>query len=194
MRGTNYYPQCHLKCFCFHCQRSWVSCEYTHVLSLFSFWSLHWRMDIVVTWDGVCTLVDVFIINPTLVDLVLQVVFYQGTIVTITLQATIKLCCNWHLGDVFLSLIIEVFGCLHEHVKNFSHQCANMAWSIKGFEGEALIFQYYVHSISRECSWCLKKFKPLLFWSKLLLLGRSILELVFFQVSHPSPYWICFNY
>jgi hypothetical protein len=162
-------------------------------------------MDIVVTWDGVCTLVDVFIINstlvdlvfiinPTLVDLVLQVVFYQGTFVTITLQATIKLYCNRHLGDVFLSLVIEIFGCLHEHVENFFHRCANMAWSIKGFGGEALIFQYYVHFISREFSWCFKKFKPLLFWSKLLLLGRSILGLVFFQVSHPSPYWICFNY
>ncbi len=73
------------------------------------------------------TLVDVFIINPTLVYLILQVVFYQGIVVIITLQATIKLYCNQHLGDMFFSLIIEVFGCLHEHVKNFLHRCANMA-------------------------------------------------------------------
>jgi hypothetical protein len=44
---------------------------------------------------------------------------------TIALQVTIKLYCNGHLGDVFLSFIIVVFGCLHPHVKNFFHRCAN---------------------------------------------------------------------
>jgi hypothetical protein len=37
--------------------------------------------------------------------------------------------------DVFLPLAIKVFGCLHQHVNKFLHQCANMVWTIKGTIG-----------------------------------------------------------
>jgi hypothetical protein len=29
---------------------------------------------------------------------------------------------------------MEIFGCLHEHVDVFLHNCANAIWSLKGLE------------------------------------------------------------
>jgi hypothetical protein len=37
--------------------------------------------------------------------------------------------------DMFLPFAIKVFGCLHQQVDEFLHQCANMAWGAKGIGG-----------------------------------------------------------
>jgi len=38
----------------------------------------------------------------------------------------------------FLPLTIEIFDCLHKHVDVFLHDCANVIWSLKGWEGPHL--------------------------------------------------------
>jgi len=48
----------------------------------------------VLSIDGFYTLVDVVIINPTRVDLVLQVAFSRGVVMTITVQVKDGLYCN----------------------------------------------------------------------------------------------------
>jgi hypothetical protein len=48
----------------------------------------------VLSIDGVHTLVDVVIINPIEVDLVLQVFFSRGVVMTITTQVKDGLYCN----------------------------------------------------------------------------------------------------
>ncbi len=40
--------------------------------------------------------------------------------------------------DAFFLLAIQVFGCFHQQVNNFFHQCANMAWTTKGTGGPLL--------------------------------------------------------
>ncbi len=40
-----------------------------------------------------------------------------------------------HLEDVLILVVIELFECLHQHVDDFLHQCANMAWLAKGSRG-----------------------------------------------------------
>jgi hypothetical protein len=42
---------------------------------------------------------------------------------------------NHYSTDVFLLLAIEVFLCFYQQTHNFFHQCANMAWTIKGNKG-----------------------------------------------------------
>jgi hypothetical protein len=45
---------------------------------------------------------------------------------------------NRHPTDQFLSLAIEVFGCLHKHADVFLHDYANVIWSLKGTKGPHL--------------------------------------------------------
>jgi hypothetical protein len=64
-------------------------------------------------------------------------------------HAKVVSCCNRHPKNDFIPLVIEIFGCLHQHVNDFFHHCANMAWSTKGLV--VFLFQLYVHFIGRGC-------------------------------------------
>ncbi len=46
---------------------------------------------------------------------------------------------NQYLVDLFFPLAIEIFGCLHQHVDNFLHRGANMAWTAKVFRSPPLL-------------------------------------------------------
>jgi hypothetical protein len=75
----------------------------------------------VLSIDGVHTLVDVVIINPIEVDLVLQVVFARGVMMTITIQVKDGFYCNRFLTYMFSPLVIKVFRCLHQQMDEFFH-------------------------------------------------------------------------
>jgi hypothetical protein len=62
---------------------------------------------------------------------------------------------NWYLADQFSPLAIKVFGCLHQHVDDFSHLCANMTWSAKGFKGLPLLIlhSFYKYKVSVALQW-----------------------------------------
>jgi hypothetical protein len=75
--------------------------------------SLCHRVNILLSIDGVYTLVDVVIINPTRIDLVLRVVFFHGVVAIVAALAKDDLYCNRFLVDMFFPLAIKVFECLH---------------------------------------------------------------------------------
>jgi hypothetical protein len=70
-------------------------------------------MDIVLIGIGTYTLVNVIIAELIRVDLVSQIVFYQGVVTTIITQAKVLPYCDQHLEDDFILLAKEIFGCLH---------------------------------------------------------------------------------
>jgi hypothetical protein len=52
--------------------------EQTHIIPPPTLLFFHWWVDIVLSINGIRTLVDVFIINPTQVDLVFRVASFYG--------------------------------------------------------------------------------------------------------------------
>jgi hypothetical protein len=89
----------------------------------------------VLTKDGIHTLANIIIANPTQANLLLRSCTIQGFATSNVIQIKERSYCNRHPIDQFFSLTIEVFGCLHKHVDVFFFDCANAIWSSKGLEG-----------------------------------------------------------
>jgi hypothetical protein len=89
----------------------------------------------VFTKDGIHTLVNVVIVNPTRADLLPRSCTTQGLVASDATQAKEKSYRNGHPIDQFVPLTIEVFGCLHKHVDMILHNCIDAIWSLKGPEG-----------------------------------------------------------
>jgi hypothetical protein len=87
------------------------------------------------TKDGIRTLVDVVMVNPTQVDLFPRSCATQRFVASNATQAKERNYCNRHPIDQFVPLVIEVFGCLHKHVDMFLHDYVNAIWSLKGTKG-----------------------------------------------------------
>ncbi len=109
-----------------------------HALSLTTFNSSSQQVDIVLTKDGICTLIDIVIANPTRTNLFPWSCATQRFVAFDATQAKEKSYHNQHPTDQFLPLSIEVFECLHKQVNVFLHNCANAIWSLKG--QRALLF------------------------------------------------------
>jgi hypothetical protein len=97
--------------------------------------SSHWEVNIVLTKDGICTLIDIVITDPTWMDLFCRSCTTQGFVAYNAFQTKEHNYCDWHPIYQFLPLPMEVFGCLHKHVDLFLPNCANAIWSLKGLEG-----------------------------------------------------------
>jgi len=82
--------------------------------------------------DGICTLADVVIVNPTRVDLVFQTASFHGMVTKMVTQAKEGFYHNYHPINMFFPLAIEIFGCIHQQAYDFLYGCASMAWSQKG--------------------------------------------------------------
>jgi hypothetical protein len=63
--------------------------------------------------DGVHTLVDVIIIDPTRVDLVSWATISCEVATTVAVQVKVDFYCDRFPTDMFSPLTVEVFGCLH---------------------------------------------------------------------------------
>jgi hypothetical protein len=98
----------------------------------------HWWINIWFTKDGICTLVDIVIVDPTWTYLSPWSCTTQKFIVSDAVQAKERNYCNWHLTKQFLPLIVEIFRCLHKHVDLFLHNCASAIWSLERLEGHHL--------------------------------------------------------
>lgn len=94
-----------------------------------------WWVDIVLLIDNICTLVDVIIVAFTWTDFVSQATFSQRVATSLVVQVKKGFSCDYYSIDVFLPFVIEGFLCFHQQAHNFFHQCANMAWTIKGNKG-----------------------------------------------------------
>jgi hypothetical protein len=77
------------------------------------------------TKDGIRTLVNVVIVNPTRANWFPQSCTTQGFVTLDAAQAKERSYHNQHPIYEFLPLAIEVFGYLHKHVDVFIHDYAN---------------------------------------------------------------------
>jgi hypothetical protein len=102
-----------------------VGWEQLHVLLSTTFNSSHWQVNIVLTKDGISTLVNLVIAYPPWANLFPQFCETQGFATFDVVQAKERSYYNGHPTKQFLPLVIEVFGCLHNHVNVFLHNCAN---------------------------------------------------------------------
>jgi len=93
----------------------------------------------VVTKDGIHTLTNIVIINPTHVNLFSQSFTTQGFTTSNATQVREKSFHDQHTTNQFLPLTIEILGCLHKQANVFLHDCANVIWSFKGLEGLPLL-------------------------------------------------------
>jgi hypothetical protein len=64
--------------------------------------------------DGICTLANVVIADPTQVDLVSHATPSSRVAMTVTIQTKEGLYYDQHPKDMFFPLAIEVFGCIHQ--------------------------------------------------------------------------------
>ncbi len=87
------------------------------------------------TKDGICTLVNVVIADPTRADLLRQSCVTQRFVAFEVVQAKERSYSDRHPTDHFLLLAVEVFGCLNKQVDVFLHDCTNDMWNFKGPEG-----------------------------------------------------------
>lgn len=76
-------------------------------------YNIHTIVNIVLSVNGVCTLVDVVIVDLIQVDLVSHVVFSYGVTAIAAVQAKEGFYHDQFLMDMFVPLAMEVFGCLH---------------------------------------------------------------------------------
>jgi hypothetical protein len=88
--------------------------------------------------NGIHTLVDVFIANPTQMDLLCQSCATRRFVASKRPQAKEKNYHNQHPIDRFLLLAIEVFGCLNKQADVFLHDCVNAMWNFKGPKSPSL--------------------------------------------------------
>jgi hypothetical protein len=89
----------------------------------------------VLTKDGIHTLADVVIVDPTRTYFLLGSCAIQGFVAFDVIQTKEKNYCNRHHIDQFLPLAIEAFGWLTLHVDVFLHGYVNAIWSLKETEG-----------------------------------------------------------
>jgi len=126
--------------------------EQLHVLLSNTLNSFHQQINIMLTKDGICILVDVVINDPMYVDLFLWSCTTQGFVAFNTTRTQEMTYCNRHLIDQFFPLVIEVFECFHKQIDAFLQDCANAIWSFKRPKGPLiflswLFFFIYIFSI-----------------------------------------------
>jgi hypothetical protein len=85
----------------------------------------------VFTKDGIHTLVDVVIVDPTQANLIHQSYTTRRFATFEVVQAKKGNYYDRHPIGQFLPLAIEVFGCLNKQANVFLHDCANAMWNFK---------------------------------------------------------------
>ncbi len=134
------HPWCNLWHFCYHCTRCCLPCglKQLHTLPSITFHSFYQRGDIWLTKDGIHTLVDVVIVDPTWIDLFCWSYITWGFVTFEATQAKEKGHCDQHPINHFVPLAIKVLGCLDKQVNVFLHDYANVMWNFKGPESPLL--------------------------------------------------------
>jgi hypothetical protein len=81
-------------------------------------------MDILITKNGFQTLMDVIITNPIYIDMVQQTLTTTIHVVMMVAQENTRSYVERALGNDFIPLSIETYGCLHSHHDSFFTTCA----------------------------------------------------------------------
>jgi hypothetical protein len=93
--------------------------EQLHALLSTMFNSSYQEVDIVLTKDGICILINIVIVDPTQMDLLPQSCATQRFVTFDVTQAKERNYRNQHPIDQFFLSIIKVFGCLHKQIDVF---------------------------------------------------------------------------
>ncbi len=101
-------PWCCLKRFCIHCKRCKfrVLQEQTHVLFMPPLQSSYRWINIILLVNGIHTLANVVIVNPTQADLVSLAALSHGVVVTLAIHVKEGFYHNYYPTDVFFLLAI----------------------------------------------------------------------------------------
>ncbi len=83
------------------------------------------------TKNGVYTLANIIIVNPTCANLLPQFCTTQRFATSNVAQAKEMSYHNWHPTNQFFPLAIEIFWCLQKCVCVFLHNCAKAIWNLK---------------------------------------------------------------
>jgi len=116
-----------------------------------------WRIDITLTKDDICILINivVVIVDSTQVNLFLQSCATQWLVGFDAAQAKERNYLDWQHVNQFLPLVVDAFGYLHKQAYVFLHNCANVIWSLKRLKG--LPHFVLVISLRQESSITLQK-------------------------------------
>jgi len=125
----------------------------------------------VLTKDGIRTLANVVIVDPTQADLLPQSCAIQGFVTFNAAQAKERNYRNRHPCDQFLPLTIEVFGYLHKQIDVFLHNCANAIWSLKGIEGPH--FSTFIIFLCQKISITLQRMQVSSILSRVVVVGLT---------------------
>jgi hypothetical protein len=87
--------------------------EQTHIFFPSSLQFFCWWVDIVLSIDGIRTLANVVIADPTQAYLVSRVVVSCGVTVLVMVQVKKRLHYDHYPTNMFFLLTIKVFGCFH---------------------------------------------------------------------------------
>jgi hypothetical protein len=107
--------------------------------------------------DGICTLVNVIIVDPIRTNLVSWVVLSHGVVATVVAQMKEGLYHNRYLVNMFLPLAIEVFGCFHQQSNNLFINV--LTWREQQKAPNALLYWFCILFIDKKCQWLYKKHK-----------------------------------
>ncbi len=120
--------------------------EQLHALPSATLNYFHQQVNIVLTKNEICTLVDVVIANPMNVNLIFWSCTIQRFVALNAVPAKEKNYCNWHPANQFLLLAIQIFEWLHKQANVFLHNYANAIWSFKRPKGLLLsILIFFFH-------------------------------------------------
>jgi hypothetical protein len=92
----------------------------------------------VLSIDGVYTLTNLVIIDPTWIDLVSWATLSHGVATIVIARVKDGLYHDQFSMYMFFPLAIEVFRFLHQQLDAFFHWCANLVWGAKGTKGPPL--------------------------------------------------------
>ncbi len=108
-----------------------VGQEHLHTLPSTTFHSFCRWIEIVLTKDGIWTLANVVIVDPTWAYLLRWSCTTQGFVTFKAIQIKERSYHDQYPVDQFLFLTIEVFLCLNKQLDVFLHDCANAMWNFK---------------------------------------------------------------
>jgi hypothetical protein len=152
--------------------------------------SCQW-VDIVLTKDGICTPTNVVIIDPTWVNCLRWSCVTQRFATSKVAQAKERSYYDRHPMNHFLTLAIEVFGCLDKQVDVFLHNCADAMWNLKRLEGSPLFV--LVTFLYQKISIILQRMQTSSILSWAVTVRVVISQLPPFKMHPLSPWLTSFN-
>jgi hypothetical protein len=187
-------PWCNSQHFCCNCARCWfIRGTRTITCTLFStmFASSFWWVNIVLTKDGIHTLVDIVIANPMFVNLPPQSCIIQRFVTTNVAQAKENSYCDWHPTNQFFPLANEIFRCLRKHAYVFLHDWINIICNLQ--EPEGLPLSILINYFHQKLSFKLQKIQGFSILNQAITVSLTTSQLPPIQATPPPPWLIYYK-